>query len=430
MIFDGLLLKLRNRILVPSVLLGGVALWLGICQVHYQSYWLGTIFRVQTTDFNLLHHTLPPVLSDMILADREDLVQRTLDSTYGLFGLVITDPTGENVLYKTDRTYHRLSWQDRIAPDALIKEEEPYDLLTNPPQLEPLYEHKSPRSAKAEKVSSLRPGTKVLGRLYYLRSAPPSFSEDIGNFIITGFWELSGSKRGYFYITLSCIGFTATVLLLIWLRRRGLELKQKELHHIQRELDIRKKALENLGNELATQKARKVWLEREADQAYKRALGLKQSLEKLKESLTGGGQDNFAPPATLGADGTTTVNTGANNNNPGRISQVRIRPPVAPPGSILEEIESILPALSENAKNLRSQADILQDYCGALEERQVEMRRIVENAFSRTGDVSRTNDENAFSRTGDVSRTAESQEADQAGASVENRPEYIDMSPR
>lgn len=411
MIFDGLLLKLRNRILVPSVILGGVAIWLGICQVHYQSYWLGTIFRVQTTDFNLLHHTLPPVLSDMILADREDLVQRTLDSTYGLFGLVITDPTGENVLYKTDRIYHRLSWQDRIGPEALIKEDEPYDLLTNPPQLEPLYEHKSPRSVKAEKVSSLRPGTKVLGRLYYLRSAPPSFSEDIGNFIITGFWELSGSKRGYFYITLSCIGFTATVLLLFWLRRRGLELKQKELHHIQRELDIRKKALENLGNELATQKARKVWLEREADQAYKRALGLKQSLEKLKESLTGGSQDNFAPPQPV--DGTSTVNTGS----PGRISQVRIRPPVAPPGSILEEIESILPALSENAKNLRSQADILQDYCGALEERQVEMRRIVENAFSRTAEAVPGSQPVA-------------QNPDQAGASVENRPEYIDMSPR
>lgn len=411
MIFDGLLLKLRNRILVPSVILGGVAIWLGICQVHYQSYWLGTIFRVQTTDFNLLHHTLPPVLSDMILADREDLVQRTLDSTYGLFGLVITDPTGENVLYKTDRTYHRISWQDRISPDGLLKEDEPYDLLTNPPQLEPLYEHKSPRSAKAEKVSSLRPGTKVLGRLYYLRSAPPGFAEDIGNFIITGFWELSGSKRGYFYITLSCIGFTATVLLLIWLRRRGLELKQKELHHIQRELDIRKKALENLGNELATQKARKVWLEREADQAYKRALGLKQSLEKLKESLTGGSQDNFAPPQPN--DGTSTVNTGS----PGRISQVRIRPPVAPPGSILEEIESILPALSENAKNLRSQADILQDYCGALEERQVEMRRIVENAFSRTTESV-------------PGSQAVAPNPDQAGASVENRPEYIDMSPR
>ncbi len=401
---DKFLLSIKKRFLVPAIVLSGIGVWLSICHVHYQSYWLGTIYRVQTADFNMLHHTMPAVLSDMILADRDDLVQRTLDSTYGLFGLVITDPSGENILFRTDKVYHRNSWQDRVQPDMLLKESEPYDLLTDPPQLEPLFEHKTPRSDAAIKVASPAKGAKVLGRLYYLRSAPPGFSQDIGNFLVTGPWEMSGSKRGYFYITLSCVGFSLALLLLIYLRKRGLELKQVELEHVSRELEIRKKALENLGNELATQKARKVWLEREADQAYKRAINLKQSLERLRESLVGAmpaqsvqtnrtfaemqgdlsGQNNFAPAAPMDLDPQSVQFTPVNPPTQGRPSQFKIRPPVAPPGSILEEIEGLLPALSENAKNLRSQADVLQDYCAALEERQVEMRKIVDNAFVKS----------------------------------------------
>jgi hypothetical protein len=58
-LMDKLLLSLRNRILVPVVCLAGILCWLALCSIHYQSYWLGTIAKVQTTDFNLLHHTLP-----------------------------------------------------------------------------------------------------------------------------------------------------------------------------------------------------------------------------------------------------------------------------------------------------------------------------------------------------------------------------------
>ena len=443
---DKFLLSLRNRVLVPSICLTGMCLWLVICHVHYHSYWMGTIYRVQTTDFNLLHHTLPPVLSDMILANRDDLIQRTLDCSFGLFGMVITDPAGENVLYKTEKIYRRESWQKRVQPESLLKESEPYDLLTDPPQLEPLFEHKSPRSTQAVQVGSTKRGVKVLGRLYYLRSAPPSFAEDLSNFLLHGFWELSGSKRGYCYITCSCIGFTLAILLLVYLRRRGLELKQKELEHMQRELDIRKKALESLGSELATQKARKVWLEREADQAYKRAIGLKQSLERLKESLGGAMQDNFAPAdgsqtvasgGISGVTGTTGVSgvPGVSGTN-GRVSQIKIRPPVAPPGSILEEIESLLPALSENAKNLRSQADVLQDYCSALEDRQVEMRKIVENAFSRTSAITGATNSSGVAppalASTQVSPAAPAPSVLPAAnaPAPEPGPDFIDMSPR
>jgi hypothetical protein len=82
----------------------------------------------------------------------------------------------------------------------------------------------------------------------------------------------------------------------------------------------------------------------------------------------------------------------------------------------LEEIESLLPSLNENAKNLRSQADVLQDYCSALEDRQSEMRRIVENAFNR-------------SQASPPSLNANSHAP--AGAGAEGPvTEIIDMSPR
>lgn len=370
---DRLLLSLRKRVLVPSIALAGILLWLLLCHIHYESYWNGTIARVQTTDFNMLHHTLPTTLACQILEGRDDLVQKTLDSSYGLFGLVVTDPAGENILYRTDKVYHQKSWQPMATPEELSKSGEPFDLITDPPQIEPLYTHASPREPKAAATGAKARG-RVLGRLYYMRSPPPTFLSDMANFVMTGMTEISGAKRGYCYISFACVFFSTMLLLLIYLRKRGLELKQKEVEHVRRELEIRKKALEHLSNELATQKARKVWLEREADQAYRRAIALKEHLERLRDALAG----SMAQAAGEAVNGHGAVSAGQQ-----AISYPRIRPPVSPPSSILEEIEVLIPDLSENARVLRSQAEVLHDYCNTLEERQVEMKRIVENAFNR-----------------------------------------------
>ncbi|MBZ0188442.1 MAG: hypothetical protein K8F91_19495 [Candidatus Obscuribacterales bacterium] len=359
---DQLLLSLRKRIVVPLVILVALAAWLILCHAHYKSYWFGTIYRVQTTDFNLLHHALPPTLSRMILESRGDLVQRTLDSTYGLFGLVVTDPSCSTVLWKTNKVYHRESWHHKATPDFLRELDEPFDVLTAPAALEPSYEHISPRSLKATRVGDR--GGAILGRLYYLRADPPAFSSDLLGFFSTGLWEMSGAKRGYLYITLSTIAFSLVVLLVVWIRRREIELKQKELLHIQRELDIRKKALEHLSAELAAQKSRKIYLEKEADYAYKRALGLKKSLERLRDALLGG--SNQQPQLQPGAQ-----------NYP------LVRPPVHPPSAILEEIEALLPGIAENATVLKQQADVMHEYCSNLEQRQSEMQKIVDHAYNR-----------------------------------------------
>ncbi len=373
---DKILLSTKKRYLLPVVCAMGLLVWFFLCHEQYRSYWEGTIHRVQTTDFNLLHHTLPPTLSQLIVANRDDLVQKVLDSNYGLFGLVVTDPTDETVLYYTGKIYHRKSWQGHINPEDLagIKKDEPYDLLTDPPPLAPIWEHLSPRDDKAAHVESAPARrAKVLGHLYYVRPDPPPFLEDLSSFLFTGLFEMSGAKRGYLYITLTTMAFSAVILLIIWLRQRGLEMKQGELDYMHRELGIRKKALEHLAAELNTQKARKIWLEKEADVSYQRALALKQSLERLKEALSlvgaAGLSQSQAPIAGRDAEGLFKTRS------------------VHPPSALLEEIEDLIPALTDNATTLKSQASLLNDYCSILEQRQSEMKRIVDQAYFRANRV-------------------------------------------
>ncbi|HEY9684179.1 MAG TPA: hypothetical protein V6C86_21545 [Oculatellaceae cyanobacterium] len=380
---DNFLLSAKKRLLVPIVVVVGVMIWLLLCHENYKSYWLGTIYKVQTTDFNILHHTLPLTLSELILSDREDLIQKTLDSNYGLFGLVVTDPKDDSVLYKTSKVWQRESWQGHIAPDELarIKKSEPYDLLTDPPPLEPSWEHPSPRAAEAVAYVKdvFQKKGRVIGHLYYVRPEPPPFLEDLRGFLLNGFFEMSGSKRGYLYITLTSMAFSVIVILLIWMRKRSLEMSRGELEYLQRELDIRKKALENLAAELTTQKARKAWLEKEADSSYQRALVLKQSLGRLKEALS---------LASAQQSGASISNNGLSFADADGLFSVRSQS--NPPSALLEEIEELIPALTNNAVTLKSQAGLLNDYCSVLEQRQAEMKSIVDQAYFRTSKMAQS----------------------------------------
>lgn len=367
---DQILLALRKRFIIPLVIVGSILAWFILCHAHYKSYWYGTIYRVQTVDFNMLHHTLPPLLSRMIIEGRSDLVQKTLDSTYGLFGLVVTDASGSTILWQTNKVYHRESWHHKVNPQYLGSIDEPFDLLTASASLSPTYEHASPRSPRAEKIGVEK--DEVIGRIYYVRADPPAFLTDLGNFATSGPWVLSGAKRGYLFVTLSCIAFGMVILLVIWLRKRGVELKEKEVEHVKRELEIRKKALDHLTSELEAQKSRKHMLEKEADQAYKRAVGLKRAIESLRDQLNG-------------VPGGTQQNQAGNPGGNG--GQLVVRPPTQPQSSILLEIEELLPSLNQNAQVLKDQAGILHEYCSNLEQRQVEMQRIVDNAYQQSENI-------------------------------------------
>ncbi len=357
---DQLILSIKKRVLLPIVLAAALSIWFFLCKAHYESYWDGTIFRVQTVDFNILHHTLPTTLSVLIAAGRDDLIQRVLDSNYGIFGLVITDPEGRSILYRTGKVYHKATWQKVVGPDYLAKATEPYDLLTDPPPTEPVFEHNGPRAGIATQVGKL-PSSRVLGRVYYVRQVPPTFAEDLTSFLGTGWWELSGAKRGYLLISLVTLGFGLALVYSILFRQRGLEIKQQELEHLQTELEIRRKALDHLTAELLAQRARKEWLENEADQTYRRALKLKESLEKLRASLS-----------IADSDASRQVQPG-----------MKIRQPLHPPSTLLEEVEALIPDLTADAQNLKGQAEQLHDYCHQLESSQAEMKRILDLAYQR-----------------------------------------------
>jgi hypothetical protein len=359
---DHLIVAAKKRFLFLAICLFGFIFWFLMCRAYHISYWYGTIKSVQTVDFNLLHHTLPTTLSQLIIADRGDLIQKVLDSNYGLFGLVITDPTGQSILYKTRVDHHQLkSWDQMVTPEGLAKVEEPFDWLTDPPPLEPRFVHGDPHQTEARKTKALVAG-KQLGRVYYIRDLPPTLLEDLSTFTVERFWELSGAKRGYLLITLIALSSTSVIVLLVLLRRRKLQLKQQELEHVHRELEIRKKALEHLSAELSTQKARQLWLEREADQSYQRALSLKHGMVKLRDAVA---------PAFVQAKAAAFD------------SGIRVRPPVHPPSAILEEIEAMIPELANSAGTLKAQAGMLNDYCAILEQRHFELERLTKESARR-----------------------------------------------
>jgi hypothetical protein len=363
---DKLFLSVNTKALVALVIVVAVVSWVSLCQKHYDSYWNGTIRRVQTVDFNMLHHALPVTLSYLVLSGRADSVQQVLDSNFGIFGLIITDPKGENIVYKSEKVYKAKSWQKELSiktvkESQLGAECEHFDWLMNPPPDHAQYANDSPRQAGDRQIAS-PPEGQVIGRIYYIRQPPPPFFEDVAGAFGSNWFEMSGSKRGYILQTLNVVSFSLLVVLVLLWRKQVIAGKERELQVLEKELAIKRRALDTLSSDLTAQRKRKEWLENESERAYKRALRLKESLSKLKEAFFFVESPGAAAAAQF-------------NQLPGAIS---VRPPHDPPSAVIEEIESLLPDLTNNAKILRSQAEVLQTYCSQLEMQQSEMQQILE----------------------------------------------------
>ena len=347
--------SIQKRYLFPTVVLVGLIFWLGMCHSHYQSYWNGTIYRVQTVDFNILHHTLPSTLSQLILAGQDEEVQRVLNASFGIFGIVITDPDGREILFKTSDKYKRESWQPKLNAEYLQAQSEPFDWLTNPPPTSVQYAHRNPRDEKAQLVNN--PKGQAIGRVYYIRGVPPGFLEDLAGAVFSNWTELGGSKRGYILLTLIVVGFSSSLIALVLWRQRVLELREKDLSNREGELTLRRRALDHLNADIASQRKRKEWLENEAELAYQRALRIKETLLRIKE-------DFFVIDPEAAARMQQSEN-------------VAVRPPLHKASALIGEVESILPELTHNARILRSQAEVWQSYCSQLESRQAELQRLL-----------------------------------------------------
>lgn len=148
---------------------------------RYKTYWNQTIYRVQTVDFNILAHTLPTKLSYALVQNQPKELQRTLDSNYSLFGLVVTDSSGQKILSSSGAgTTQKRSWTAALEPQQLQKY--PYDLLLNPPPLMPQGNYSDPRD-RAHQATGLKNLGRVIGRVYYVRGVPPSFQQDFWSWL-------------------------------------------------------------------------------------------------------------------------------------------------------------------------------------------------------------------------------------------------------
>ena len=179
--------KLAMKKIPPS--LGRLALFLLVAsglavawnRFNHPRYWHRTIQAVQTTEFNILSHTLPTKLSILLQRGKEEELQQTLDSSYGLFGLVVTDCQtntadcpNQEILYATQSNRR---WREQLTLKNL--KQHPYDKLLSPPPLTTQGSYERPYNTERDATVSTNQGD-VIGRVYYVRGTPPGFWEGMG----------------------------------------------------------------------------------------------------------------------------------------------------------------------------------------------------------------------------------------------------------
>ena len=178
-------MKLIFRILIRFSCTSAIAVILAsyACYRSYQSYWNQTIKRVQTVDFNILAHTLPTKLSYVLINNDLEELQRTLNSNYGYFGLVVTNCLSIEKLCPNQSIIHATDSQGEWKKQLNIKsltENIPYSILRNPPPLLTEFQYNSSRDENPNTIGNANQG-QVIGRVYYIRGIPPKFREDIRN---------------------------------------------------------------------------------------------------------------------------------------------------------------------------------------------------------------------------------------------------------
>ena len=198
---------------------------LGVIYASYYSYWKGTIYRTQTVDFNMLSNTLSTKLSILLprsissKSDRSD-IQHAIDSNYGLFGIIVTNCSGENVLCPNQKILfaskstikeegndrQKIITKDKYAKNWIIELEKEkfisqalarssYILLRDPPPTSQEWGFKSPR--KDEKVYLKKAKGSIIGRVYLIRAGRPSFIGEVQEWLkdIPGILNRSPESR-------------------------------------------------------------------------------------------------------------------------------------------------------------------------------------------------------------------------------------------
>lgn len=250
---------------------------------RYNNYWNQTIFRVQTVDFNILSHTLPTKLSYALIKKQPQEVQRTLDSNYSLFGLIVTDSSGQEIIaYSGKDTGKSSSWKAALNPQEL--KNHPYDVLLDPPPVFAQWTYSDSRATERSATKFTNQG-RVIGRVYHVRGVRPTFQEDLMTLLSNPF---SGSSRIQTYSTSLIACFGATFLIwsglefMLYKRRVDKETSDKEKQELIDNNQILQVQLAERINELQLfQKQR----DNERNEFEKEANDLRISNEKLETEI-------------------------------------------------------------------------------------------------------------------------------------------------
>ena len=278
---------------------------------NHKSYWEGTIERVQTTDFNILSHTLPTKLSYTLIAGDIEELQQTLNSNYGLFGLVVTnclstDPSCPNqqILYQTES---KLSWRQQLKAKDLSNY--PYDLLQNAPPLKATGGFESSRAISWSFTGKTNPG-QIIGRVYYVRGIAPDFWADYLSWMqgLPGSLLSDHGAQKYYTLTTSLfsLGGLTSWSLIEWIlygKRLQKELAQQDKERMLKELTaLRQQFYERLRRVSNLIEEREVYaseLSRDQQSKDKRIRELEKAIAQLNSQPSVPVQQNISTPIDL-----------------------------------------------------------------------------------------------------------------------------------
>lgn len=302
-------LLLKHLVAKPSLIrLSGslvlaTSITLFLIYISYINYWTKTIYRTQTVDFNMLLNLMPTKLS-MHLADGDTKeIQRTLDSNYGLFGVVITNCQTEQIdckgqeitylskgkiitnangkkIYQNTEGYAN-NWQSRLTVGSL--QGQVYALLKTPPPLTAELEYQNPRQDKVTSTRRKNKG-KVIGRVYFIRNLEPPFLNELIKWLKNPLSASSGTL-----LNNSIALATVTTSFLVWLMLELLYYKASAAE--QKVAEAEKESLVNLAKRYEAEKLA-IAANKDRIEAENRELVAKNEALRIK-SLWDGFQESF-----------------------------------------------------------------------------------------------------------------------------------------
>lgn len=280
-----------------------------VCTIYYnnENYWNVTVKRVQTVDFNILANTLPTKLSTQLLNNDPKGLQETLDSNYGLFGIVVTDCKSDKLDCRQQKIIYASKAIVKTAPDGKQKLEiQKYQyspswaerfndtdypaqklngdflILRDPAPIEQEWKFDSPRSIQKVSTGKQNHGN-VIGRVYLLRGNPPSFQSEL-----LSWWQnpLNNSGKNVVYNAIAGSAILTGVLVWLLTELASYIKVRADRQELEAEQKIRQATEVKLESEKKIRRAAQIELEAEQNirQATEQVLSANQDTIEARDS--------------------------------------------------------------------------------------------------------------------------------------------------